>query len=55
MKIAWKIEKLSNAFQIKPPKSEVKNRLKNDDLVSFVPMEDLGILTKLFNTEREIP
>jgi type I restriction enzyme S subunit len=53
MKNTWETERLVDVFQIKPPKNEVKYRLSDDDLVSFVPMEDLGILTKDFTATKE--
>ena len=39
----WPSKTLSEACQIKPPKSEARQRLASTDSVSFVPMEDLGI------------
>lgn len=52
----WQAKKLSEVFDIKPPKKEAKERLGNDDLVSFAPMKDLGILTKdlLVTKERKL-
>jgi type I restriction enzyme S subunit len=38
--------KLSECCQIKPPKSEAKKSLAEDELVSFVPMKNLGINSK---------
>ena len=43
MKNGWKIKQLCDVCQIKPPKEEARRKLAEDDLVSFVPMEDLGI------------
>jgi type I restriction enzyme S subunit len=43
MNAAWQMKALGDVCQIKPPKSEARARLSGDDLVSFVPMEDLGI------------
>ena len=40
---AWPTKTLSEVCQIKPPKSEARQRLASTDSVSFVPMEDLGI------------
>lgn len=48
MKNGWQKKTLSEICQIKPPKSEARSRLSNTDLVSFVPMEDLGINQKYF-------
>lgn len=42
----WPIKPLSEACTIKPPKAQVSKLLANDDLVSFAPMEDLGIGSK---------
>lgn len=44
MKQGWEIKKLGEACKISPPKSEIKAmNLKDETLVSFLPMEDLGI------------
>ena len=43
MRAAWPTQTLAEACQIKPPKSEARRQLSNSDLVSFAPMEDLGI------------
>jgi len=40
---AWPTKTLSEVCEIKPPKSEARQRLASNDSVSFVPMEDLGI------------
>lgn len=52
----WEKNKLVNVFQIKPPKKEAKEKLKDNDLVSFVPMEDMKIMSKEFicNKERKL-
>ena len=42
----WPMMPLSQACQIRPPKSEARLRLKPSDEVSFMPMEDLGICQK---------
>ncbi|BBL77457.1 restriction endonuclease subunit S [Methylomagnum ishizawai] len=47
MKTGWQLKSLADVCQIKPPKSEVRRQLSETDLVSFVPMEDLGIEQKL--------
>ena len=44
--VGWEIKKLSEVCQIKPPKEEARQKLSNTDLVSFVPMSDLGIQSK---------
>jgi len=38
--------RLADCCTIKPPKSEAKKRLNQDNFVSFVPMNNLGINTK---------
>lgn len=53
MREGWEIKKLGEAFQIKPPKSEARETLQPSDAVSFVPMEDLGVLTKAINVVKE--
>ncbi|MEX2231053.1 MAG: restriction endonuclease subunit S [Cyclobacteriaceae bacterium] len=51
----WLTKRLIEVCEIKPPKSEARKRLKGNDLVSFLPMEDLGITTKyiLANQKRK--
>ena len=44
--MVWQLKKLSEVCQIKPPKKEARQILKDTDLVSFLPMSDLGILSK---------
>jgi type I restriction enzyme, S subunit len=43
MRIYWEKSTLGQVCTIKPPKSEARARLNPDDLVTFLPMEDLGI------------
>ena len=43
---AWKTQKLNDVCRIKPPKKQARQSLGDDDLVSFVPMSDLGIRKK---------
>ena len=38
---------LAEVCQIKPPKAEARQRISGKELVSFVPMEDLGIDQKV--------
>jgi type I restriction enzyme, S subunit len=40
----WEEKKLDEVFEIKPPKNEAREKLKESDLVTFLPMEDLEIL-----------
>ncbi|MFA5859073.1 MAG: restriction endonuclease subunit S [Elusimicrobiota bacterium] len=44
----WEEKKLGEMCEIRPPKNEARTKLKETDLVSFVPMEDLGIHKKKF-------
>ncbi len=46
MSSGWQTKKLSEVCQIKPSKKEAKEVLAESDLVSFVPMNDLGIRQK---------
>ncbi len=43
MKMGWTTKTLGQACVIKPPKSEARARVAGHELVSFLPMEDLGI------------
>lgn len=43
MKKGWQTKALSEACQIKPPKSEARDKVSAGSLVSFLPMEDMGI------------
>jgi hypothetical protein len=47
MKNGWLKKTLADVCEIKPPKSEARERVAADTLVSFAPMEDLGIESKL--------
>lgn len=51
----WDSVALSEVCQIKPPKKEAKEKLTDADLVSFVPMNDLGICTKRFVMSKDRP
>ena len=53
MKKGWEIKRLGEIFTIKPPKSEARLKVNGNEKVSFVPMEDLGILTKDFLVDKE--
>lgn len=48
MKSGWTTKTLAEVSQIKPPKAEARGLLAGTDLVSFVPMENLGIDQKVF-------
>ncbi len=47
MKAGWQTKALADVCQIRPPKAEARERLSCKELVSFVPMEDLGIGQKI--------
>ncbi|MDI6746310.1 MAG: restriction endonuclease subunit S [Rhodocyclaceae bacterium] len=47
MKAEWQTKTLADVCQIKPPKAEARKRLSGKQLVSFVPMENLGIHQKI--------
>lgn len=55
MKQTWQIKKLSEVCQIRPSKAEARTRLSDIDLVSFVPMEDLGIDQKMIVPKQTRP
>ena len=40
---AWPVRTIAEVCQIKPPKAEARSRVAATGLVSFAPMEDLGI------------
>jgi len=46
MKKEWTTKRIGEIATIKPPKSEARELVPADALVSFLPMEDLGIATK---------
>ena len=47
MKTGWTVKPLAAVCQIKPPKAEARSLISANDLVSFVPMESLGIDQKI--------
>jgi type I restriction enzyme S subunit len=55
MKNGWLRKTLADVCQIKPPKSEAREKVRPDSLVSFAPMEDLGIDRKLLNATQVKP
>ena len=55
MKNGWQKKTLANVCQIKPPKSEARERVSPDSMVSFAPMEDLGIDRKFLNPTQVKP
>ncbi len=55
MKVDFKSFPLSEVCQIRPPKSEAREKLSPKSLVSFVPMENLGIDQKFLNPKQNRP
>ena len=55
MKAGWQIKALCEVCQIKPQKSEARNKIAADELVSFLPMEALGIDKKFVRANQEKP
>ena len=49
----YQIKRLSDVCLLKPPKSEARKNLLPTDRVSFVPMENLGIRQKYFDSSKE--
>jgi len=48
----WELKTIKEVCTIQPPKSEARKMLKSDDLVSFIPMADLGECTKHFESHQ---
>ena len=55
MKAGWRTEPLSTVCQIKPPKAEARRQISAEGLVSFVPMEALGIDQKFLVSTQTRP
>jgi type I restriction enzyme, S subunit len=55
VKKAWHTKTLGDVCQMKPPKSEARDRLATDGLVSFLPMEDMGIGEKFVRATQAKP
>jgi type I restriction enzyme S subunit len=55
MMSGWATKTLADVSQIKPPKAEARRLLVGTDLVSFVPMENLGIDLKVFSPTQQKP
>ncbi|MFK4536190.1 type I restriction enzyme S subunit [Bradyrhizobium ottawaense] len=53
MSTAWKTKALREICKIRPPKGEAREKLDDPDLVSFVPMEDLGVGQKFLEPKVE--
>ncbi len=46
MKKGWETKRIGEIATIRPPKREARERVGTDALVSFLPMEDLGVAVK---------
>jgi type I restriction enzyme S subunit len=55
MKKGWLTKTLSEVCQIKPPKSEARDKVSASSLVSFLPMEDMGIDVKFVQATQTKP
>ena len=55
MKKGWQTKTLAEACQIKPPKSEARDKVSASSLVSFLPMEDMGIDVKFVRATQTKP
>jgi restriction endonuclease S subunit len=55
MMMGWQKKTLADVCLIKPPKSEARERATPDSLVTFSPMEDLGIDRKFLNAKQVKP
>lgn len=51
----WEEKRLGEVCTIQPPKKEAREKLKNNDLVSFLPMEDLGVIQRTVNSVKQKP
>jgi type I restriction enzyme S subunit len=55
MKKGWQKKRLGELCQIRPPKSEARDKVTPNAIVSFAPMEDLGIDRKYLNPTQQKP
>ena len=53
--VGWADSTLGAVCQIKPPKKEAKQRLSGTEMVSFVPMNKLGICSKAIELNEDKP
>jgi type I restriction enzyme S subunit len=53
--VGWEEKSLSEVCDIRPPKKLAKEKLKDSDLVSFVPMKYLKVNQMYFNSEETKP
>ena len=51
----WPMVKLGEVCEIKPPKKEAREKLSENDFVSFLPMEDLGVCDNEIKLKKEKP
>lgn len=49
----WESKPINKLFEIKPPKSEVKKALGDNEIVSFLPMEDLEVMNFAITATKE--
>lgn len=55
MRDDWRTVKLGELCVIKPPKKEAKEKLSGDEMVSFVPMNNLNVSSKNLTLEESKP
>lgn len=55
MKNGWETKTLAEVCKLRPPKSEARERVGPNELVSFAPMEDLGIGRKFLDASQVKP
>ncbi len=55
MNAGWQVKTLGEVCQIKPSKSEARSKIASDELVSFLPMEALGIGEKFVRAPQVKP
>jgi type I restriction enzyme S subunit len=53
--VEWSAKTVGEVCEIKPPKVEARRKLSGKELVSFVPMENLGIDSKYFVPKQSKP
>ena len=55
MRKGWEVKRLYELCTLKPPKGEVRKILRDSEIVSFAPMEDLGINEKYLTAVKGKP
>jgi type I restriction enzyme S subunit len=53
MNVNWNVKKLAELVKIKPSKSEVRGKMPESSLVSFLPMEDLHVFDRKISPVKE--